>query len=140
MEGYLGQVILWAPSFAPRNWAFCNGQTLAIANYDALYSLLGTTYGGDGRVTFKLPDLRGRTAIGPYAPSPLTSRAPGQIGGAESRTFSIAPLATDGDETSAALVPGSGGPAAATGRLDTMPPFLAMNYIICITGTYPSRP
>ena len=58
MEGYIGDVLLWAPNFAPRNWAFCEGQTLAISQNQALFALLGTQYGGDGRVTFKLPDMR----------------------------------------------------------------------------------
>ncbi|MBT8219095.1 MAG: tail fiber protein, partial [Bacteroidia bacterium] len=54
---------MFAGNFAPRGWAFCNGQTLQISQYSALFSLLGTTYGGDGRTTFALPDLRGRVPI-----------------------------------------------------------------------------
>ena len=59
----LGTVIPWAPNFAPRSWAFCQGQLLSISQNDALFSILGTVYGGDGRTTFGLPDLRGRVAI-----------------------------------------------------------------------------
>ncbi len=63
-EGFLGEVRLFAGNFAPRGWAFCDGQLLAISSNSALFSILGTTYGGDGRTTFGLPDLRGRTAVG----------------------------------------------------------------------------
>ena len=59
MEPLLGSIILFGGNFEPRGWAFCNGQSLEIAQYSALYSLLGTTYGGDGVATFNLPDLRG---------------------------------------------------------------------------------
>ena len=59
----LGTVIPWAPNFAPRSWAFCQGQLLSIAQNSALFSILGTVYGGDGRTTFGLPDMRGRVAI-----------------------------------------------------------------------------
>lgn len=62
-EGYIGEIRLFAGNFAPRGWAFCNGQLLAISSNSALFSILGTTYGGDGRTTFALPDLRGRTPI-----------------------------------------------------------------------------
>lgn len=63
MDGVMGVVVCFAGSYAPRGWAFCNGQVLAISQNQALFSLLGTTYGGDGRTTFKLPDLRARTAV-----------------------------------------------------------------------------
>ena len=63
-DPFLGEVIMFAGNFAPRGWAFCNGQILAISENTALYSILGTMYGGDGITTFGLPDLRGRAAIG----------------------------------------------------------------------------
>ncbi len=62
-EPFLGQIMPVGFNFAPRSWAFCNGQLLPIAQNTALFSLLGTIYGGDGRTTFALPDLRGRAAI-----------------------------------------------------------------------------
>ncbi len=62
---YIGEIILFGGSFAPRGWAFCDGQLLPINENQALFSILGTTFGGDGRVTFALPDLRGRVAVGP---------------------------------------------------------------------------
>lgn len=62
-EPFVGQIILFGGSFAIRGWAFCNGQLLSVSQNDALFSLLGTAYGGDGRTTFGLPDLRGRIPI-----------------------------------------------------------------------------
>lgn len=62
--GFLGEVKMFAGNFAPRGWAFCEGQLLAISSNTALFSIIGTIYGGDGRTTFGLPDLRGRSAIG----------------------------------------------------------------------------
>ncbi|MGS2725436.1 phage tail protein [Psychroserpens sp. BH13MA-6] len=61
-DAYIGTIMMFGGNFAPRNWAFCNGQILSIADNQALFSILGTTYGGDGRSTFALPDLRGRVA------------------------------------------------------------------------------
>jgi microcystin-dependent protein len=64
MEGYIAEIRLFGGNFAPRSWAFCQGQILSIAQNTALFSLLGTTYGGNGQTTFALPDLRGRVAVG----------------------------------------------------------------------------
>lgn len=64
MEGYLAQIIMFAGNFAPRGWAYCQGQILSIAQNTALFSLLGTTYGGNGQTTFGLPDFRGRVPVG----------------------------------------------------------------------------
>lgn len=62
-DPYIGQITLFAGNFAPRNWMLCNGQILSIAEYDTLFALIGTTYGGDGVTTFALPDLRGRLPV-----------------------------------------------------------------------------
>jgi len=78
-ESYLGEIRLFSFGFAPNGWATCDGQTLAINQNSALYSLLGTTYGGDGITNFKLPDLRGRTMLHASA-----SYGEGVKGGAES--------------------------------------------------------
>ena len=64
MEGYIGEVKYFAGTYPPRYWAFCEGQLLQIAEYAALYSVIGTQYGGDGISNFKLPDLRGRMTLG----------------------------------------------------------------------------
>ncbi len=87
MEGFIGEIMLFGGNFAPRNWAFCEGQLLPIAQNTALFSILGTTYGGDGRTTFGLPDLRGRVAIHEGRGPGLTDRQLGQKGG--SRTVAL---------------------------------------------------
>ncbi|WP_275315184.1 phage tail protein [Tenacibaculum bernardetii] len=83
-ETMLAEVKIFAGNFAPRGWAFCDGQLLSIAQNQALFSLLGTTYGGDGRTSFGLPDLRGRVAIGPRSGPGLSDYGLGQKGGTQS--------------------------------------------------------
>lgn len=98
--------MLFGGNFAPRGWAFCNGQLLPIAQYSALFSLLGTTYGGDGRTTFGLPDLRGRSPIGMGTGAGLSPIQWGQRGGAETHTLSILEMPShdhDGSTLTAAL-------------------------------------
>src|SRR5262245_29652358 len=87
MDNYLGEIRLFAGNFAPRGWRFCDGGLLPIAENDALFNLLGTTYGGDGVSTFALPDLRGRVAIGQGTGPGLTNRPLGEPGGTESVTL-----------------------------------------------------
>jgi microcystin-dependent protein len=87
IEPYLGNVTVFAGNFAPRSWMFCQGQLLAIANYDALFALIGTTYGGDGQVTFALPDLRSRVSIHAGQGAGLSNYVLGQIGGSENTTL-----------------------------------------------------
>lgn len=83
MDPMMAQIIMFAGNFAPRGWAFCEGQLLPISSYSALFSLLGTTYGGDGRTTFALPDFRGRAPLQPGNGPGLSHIAAGQKGGAE---------------------------------------------------------
>ena len=82
MEPFLGEVRMFAGSFAPLGWALCNGQLLSISQNDALFALMGTTYGGDGQVTFALPDFRGRVPVhqgqGPGLPAFIMGEAAGQ--------------------------------------------------------------
>ncbi len=93
-DDYLSSVSLWAGSFNPRFWTFCYGQLLSISQYNALFSLIGTIYGGDGRVTFGVPDMRGRVPIG-EGQSPGTQIYPlGAIGGSEYRVLSLLNLPT----------------------------------------------
>ena len=66
MEPFIGQIMMFGGNFAPRGWATCDGQLLSISSNSALFSILGTTYGGDGRTTFGLPDLRGRVPVGSH--------------------------------------------------------------------------
>ena len=86
-DPYLGQITLTALSFAPKGYAMCNGQLMPIAQYQALFSLLGTTYGGNGVTTFQLPDLRGRTPIGIGQSASGSNYVPGQLGGTEGVTL-----------------------------------------------------
>lgn len=87
MEPYLGMIILFGGNFAIRGWALCWGQLMAIAQNSALFSILGTTYGGDGVTTFALPDLRGRAPIGWGNGPGLSPYVIGQTGGSESTTI-----------------------------------------------------
>ena len=87
MEPFIAQIMMFGGNFAPRGWAFCEGQLLSISSHTALFSLLGTIYGGDGRTTFALPDMRGRSPIGQGHGSGLTPRSFGQRGGVESVTL-----------------------------------------------------
>lgn len=87
MEAYIGQIMLFAGTYAPKGWAFCEGQLLSISQNTALFSLLGTQFGGDGINTFALPDLRGRVVVGPGNGPGLSPKTQGQQGGVESVTL-----------------------------------------------------
>ncbi|MEO5931915.1 MAG: tail fiber protein [Candidatus Kapaibacterium sp.] len=86
-EPFIGQIIMTGFNFAPRGYATCDGQLLSIAQNTALFSLLGTTFGGDGRVTFGLPDLRGRVPVHQGQGPGLTNRTMGEVSGSESVTL-----------------------------------------------------
>ncbi len=92
MEGFLGEVRIFAGNFAPRAWAFCEGQLLPISQYSALFSILGTTYGGDGRTTFALPDLRGRVPVGQGNGPGLSDYRLGAKGGRPTATITSAQM------------------------------------------------
>ena len=89
VETFLGEIRMFAGNFAPTGWAFCQGQLLPIAQNQALFSLLGTTYGGDGRTTFALPDLRGRVPVGFGQGPGLSNREIGEKFGSELVTLNI---------------------------------------------------
>ncbi len=191
MEGTIGFVIPWAPNFAPRNWLFCDGQLLSISQNTALFAILGTTYGGDGRTTFGIPDLRGRIAIGDHGSTGpgLTPIRLGEQGGVETVVLSEDQMPAHGHSGNADVlleaanaqadfaVPGptltvarpnfafgdvsaySGDspdttldgagmvtdgpvtvePSGGAGAHDNVQPYLALNYIICVQGIFPSR-
>lgn len=86
-EPFLGQICIYGFNFAPRGWAFCNGQILPIAQNTALFSLLGTTYGGNGQTTFALPNLQGRAPLHFGQGPGLSSYDLGQVGGTENTTL-----------------------------------------------------
>lgn len=157
---------MFAGNFAPRGWALCQGQILPINQNQALFSILGTTYGGDGRTSFALPDLRGRAPVAQGQGPGLSDYNLGQKGGSENNTLTLAnmpahnhgvtiPTATTAAEESA---PGALGASTIyaeesngtypgvtvnlTGNnapVNNMQPFLAMNYIIALQGVFPSR-
>lgn len=167
-DAYMGQIMPWPVSFAPRNWAFCQGQTLQIAQYSAVYALLGTTYGGDGINTFKLPDLRGRLTVGAGHGAGLTNYILGQSMGTETSAISADNLPAHNHPTPASSNDASTGTpaenvalASSSNKLYASPvnanlaptgdntgankpvenrqPLLALNYIICLNGMWPPR-
>ncbi len=87
MDPFVAEIRIFPFNFAPKGWAFCNGQLLPLSQNTALFSLLGTTYGGDGKSTFALPDLQGNAAMHPGQGQGLSLRSLGQIGGAETVTL-----------------------------------------------------
>jgi microcystin-dependent protein len=169
MEPFIGQVQLFGFGWAPVGWALCNGQLLSISSNTALFSLLGTTYGGNGQTTFGLPDLRGRVPMHFGQGPGLASYDLGQVGGEESVTLTVGQLAahnhgvqasaTATSKSPAGLVPGfdTAGAlyAAPDGTMmannmttptgnnqphDNMEPYLTMCWCIAVEGIYPSRP
>lgn len=223
MDAFLGTILPWPISYAPRGWVFCDGSALPINQYTALFALISTQYGGDGKTNFKVPDLRGRTILGTNGQTPLSNHPLAFTGGAEQATVNAAGAASVTLTTanlpshthSATLAPGGltaktaisvstgtngqlpatqdatlsatasgasgaaiylpagtaqttpvtlggvtttigGGGAVTVGNTGngapvdvnvtvpvvtpTMPPYMALNYIICVEGIYPSRP
>ena len=171
-QPFIGEIRMFAGTFAPRGYALCDGQLLAIAQNNALFSLFGTTYGGDGRTTFGLPDLRGRVPIRMGQGPGLTQRRLGQKGGTETVTPNVNQLAlhshplqatkTAGQQSSpagAVLAQSSvdiyvaNPPALSLSNLDAkaitnaggnqahdnIAPFLCINFIVALTGVFPSR-
>ncbi|RRQ47949.1 phage tail protein [Maribacter algicola] len=169
MEGYLAQIILFAGNFAPRNWAFCNGQLLPISSNQALFSLIGTFYGGDGRTTFALPDLRGRVPVSSGTGPGLSNYNLGDKQGSETNTLNINQLPShnhgvklpakseaDTDNPVGNFIAGAGFNGFGTSSdvemaalpqnnvggnqsVNNIQPTLALNYIICLQGIFPSR-
>ncbi|PKN56194.1 MAG: phage tail protein [Deltaproteobacteria bacterium HGW-Deltaproteobacteria-14] len=163
-EPFIGEIRIFAGNFAPRGWAFCNGQLLSIAQNTALFSLLGTTYGGNGIQTFGLPDLRGRVPVGFGQGPGLSNHAQGQQYGAEQVTLTAAQLPAHTHNLEAALpdpepsltptpavptaydqAPGSAKaafPSSSAGGgqpVSVTQPTLTLNFIIALFGIYPSR-
>ena len=144
MEDFIATIKLFAGNFAPDGWFFCWGQSLPIQQYAALYSLLGTTYGGDGRTTFNLPDLRGRVPVGAgMSPTLGSNHQVGEKWGAETATLTPDQLPIKMAGGAPAPVTGMATYSTVTGNASPVPvsqPSLGLNYIICWNGNYPSRP
>ncbi|MGD2111337.1 MAG: tail fiber protein [Phycisphaerae bacterium] len=105
-EPFIGEIRMWGLNFAPRGWAFCNGQLLPISQNTALFSLLGTTYGGDGRTTFGLPNLQGRAPVHPGRGPGLTTRRLGETGGVTTVQLSDAQMPQHTHAMQASGLPG----------------------------------
>jgi len=123
-EPLIGEIKMFGGNFAPRGWALCDGQLLAISQNNALFSILGTTYGGDGRTTFGLPDLRGRTPIHAGNGPGLTTRRLGAKSGSETNTLLVGDLPSHSHTINAVMEDGNqslptGNLPAGTKLLDT---------------------
>jgi microcystin-dependent protein len=100
-EAFMGEIRMFAGSFAPREWSFCDGQLLAVSQNDALFSLLGATYGGDGRTNFALPDMRDRLPVHQGIGPGLTPKSLGRMYGLENVTLTSAQMPNHKHEFSA---------------------------------------
>jgi len=115
MEEFIGVVKIFAGNFAPRGFMMCNGQSLAISQYSALFSILGTTYGGNGQTTFALPDLRGRAPVGWGQAPGLSNYALGQVSGTESTSILISNMPAHNHVASSTLSLNASDAAATVG-------------------------
>lgn len=106
-EPYIGEIRLFAGNFAPRGWAFCNGQSQSIAQNTALFSLLGTTYGGNGQTTFNLPDLRGRVPLNQGQGPGLSVYTIGEAAGVETVALTTAQMPAHSHVLNATTATGS---------------------------------
>jgi microcystin-dependent protein len=108
MEPFIAEIIMFGGSFAPRGWAFCDGQLLSIAENSALFSILGTDYGGDGRTTFGLPDLRSRVPVHAGSGPGLSTIRRGEKSGNEATTLSIANMPSHNHDENLAVAVSTG--------------------------------
>jgi microcystin-dependent protein len=168
-DPFIGEVKIFAGTFAPRGWAFCDGQVLPIAQNTALFSLLGTTYGGDGRTTFALPNLGNRMPMHAGHGPGLTPRSLGEASGDAAVTLTTAQIPAHGHELrgttaaatdkapsaavalavtpsnvyrSATNLVASSAPLAASGGgqpHENRQPYLKVGFIIALQGIYPAR-
>lgn len=132
MEGTIGEVRMFGGNFAPRNWAFCAGQLLPIAQNTALFSILGTTYGGNGQTTFALPDLQGRFPVQVGQGPGLSSITLGEVSGSETSTLLVTNLPAH-NHTAAASGFYMGGKAERPGTTDSP----VSNYHSILAGSSP---
>jgi microcystin-dependent protein len=161
-EPFLGELKIVAFNFAPRGWAFCDGQILPISQNQSLYSLLGTMYGGDGRTAFALPDLRGRAAVH-AGPTITQGQKPGQethtlttgeipahthtakgstagaTTGSPAGGYLAAAVNVYGSPAGTTLEPSTLGPAGGGAAHNNMQPSLVLRYCIALQGLFPSR-
>ena len=168
-DPFLGEISWFAGNYAPRGWAFCDGQLLDIASHQALFALLGTTYGGDGRTTFALPDMRGRSPLHAGTGPGLTPKRLGARAGEETVTLTTneipshshshrassnsgtqrSPTATvlaenrrkpySTDNPDVSMNSASISPTGGNQAHNNMPPFNTLHCIIALQGTFPPR-
>jgi microcystin-dependent protein len=168
-EPFLGEIRMFGFSFAPDGWALCNGQLLPISQNTALFSLLGTTYGGDGTTTFALPDLQSRVPVHQGQGAGLSSRVQGQAGGTETVTLAATQMpehthpvkasssaAASGIPEGRAMARSSShiyhdpdastvmnakmlGDAGGSEPHGNIQPYLVLNFCISLTGIFPSQ-
>lgn len=155
-EPFIGTIAMFGFNFPPRGWARCDGQLLPIRGYEALFSLLGTIYGGDGQTTFGLPDLRGRFPMHDGSGPGLSPRVQGTKSGQESVALTSLEMPAHTHGVPQAQVRGAGtqvtgvttggdqglsatAAAGASQPHNNMPPFLAVNFCIALVGIFPSR-
>jgi microcystin-dependent protein len=167
-DQFIGEIRIFAGKFAPKGWAFCSGQLLPISQNTALFSLLGTTYGGNGITNFALPNLNGRVPIHPGQGPGLSLYDLGETGGSETVTLTTANLPAHNHTISASTISGttsvptnavpantlntdkeyassSNTTMMGTGSVGiafpviTLQPYLTLNYIIAIQGIFPPR-
>ena len=168
-EPFVGEIRMFAGNFAPRGWAFCDGQLLAVSQNDALFSLFGTIYGGDGRTTFGLPDLRGRIPLHAGQGPGLSNRRLGSKSGTENVTITTNQLPshthtfrgsqnladntnpnqrTFGTTSFDLYIPSNPNTNMSQNAITNvggsrshtnLMPFLCINFIVALFGIYPSR-
>jgi microcystin-dependent protein len=167
-EPFIGEIVMFAGNFAPRGWAFCSGQILSIAQNTALFSILGTTYGGNGQTTFALPNLQGRVPIHPGQGAGLSPYVLGQQGGTENVTLLTTQMpqhthtvACSGDDAALGLPAGNYlattssnvyastagafmnnatiNPVGGNQPHVNLQPYLCVNFLIALVGIFPSR-
>ena len=157
-EPYIAEIRIFAGTFPPRGWAFCDGQLLSIASNTALFSLIGTIYGGNGETNFALPDLRGRVPLhaGNGSGPGLSPYNEGQRAGVETTTHAVSTSVAQYDQphshelvggsagsgvpsTTVATVETTSGVSSSAPTTDNRQPYLAVNFIIALQGVYPSE-
>lgn len=167
-EPFIAEIRIFAGNFAPRSWAFCNGQLLPIAQNTALFSLVGTTYGGDGRTTFGLPNLQGRAVMHAGRGPGLTSRRLGETGGLETHTVTDQQMPSHSHSLAVSNEAATSSTPTETSTLgvtstrrnvygsavdlehmaatvgegqshNNRQPYIGLSYIIALQGLYPSR-